>query len=319
MATAYDWLQQLAKKGLSCPPVTLMRGEDGYVESALKDAFRAAGYEIETLDWKERGPSSDVEAACLSVSLFSPKRILWSRRPGPASKWSAEDEARWESIRRAVDGEQLIVLLQIPSDKRLKWKHLGDVTEIGLEVPLGAKRLWIERMNSLRKAGLDAERIRFLSELEADLSQIDSYVELWALGGDAWAERGLGFRPGTSNAREGASASGNPAFDWVDAVLAGDASRGIRYLDKLEEEGAEPLQLPALASKSVRILATLEDGRTPSEQPEFLVGKMKGVLRNYPASRRGRGRRLLQACAQLDRKLKSSAQDPCTLLRTLCQ
>ena len=287
------------------PPLLRLKGEDAYLEREWKILLIKSGFEVEESDWGNRPPDKDVEALGLGTSLFSPRRLLWCRRPAPASKWDEGDAALWEGLRQSADGEGLVIVVQVPADKRLKWDLLGKgFEEVDLDVPMASRPVWIHRMNEGRGKKLGRAEMEFLGGQDADLLQLDVWVELWALGGDAWAKQALGF--GSRAAGDGGDSLANPAFAWVDAVLAGDCARAVRLLESLRKEKSEPLQLLALLAKSVRIYASAEGGGQGAGQPDFLVRKLRGTVTQWSRRDPSRGSRLLRRCAELDRQLKST-------------
>lgn len=287
------------------PACLRLKGEDAYLEREWKMLLGKAGFEVEESDWGARPPDKNVEALGLGTSLFASRRVLWCRRPAPASKWDEGDKALWEGVARTADGDSLVVVVQVPADKRLKWDVLGKgFEEVDLDIPASQRGMWIKRMNEARGKPLGAAESSFLAQQDADLLQLDTWVEMWSLGGETWARQALGFG-GASRTGIG-DAPDNTAFAWVDAVLAGDRARGAKLLETLRREKSEPLQLLALLAKSVRIGASLEAGCGGEGQPDFLVRKLSGVVGQWARRDPGRGRRLLRRCAELDRQLKST-------------
>jgi hypothetical protein len=307
MAITVEQLFQQTTAG-KLPALIRLKGEDAYLEREWKTLLVQAGFEVEDSDWGGKPPDREVEALGLGTSLFAPRRVLWCRRPAPASKWDDEDESLWGRVRASADGEGLIAVVQVPADKRLKWDVLGrGFEEVDLDVPPARRGSWIKRMNEVRGKPLDAAAAAFLAMQDGDLLQLDVWVELWSLGGEAWAKQALGYGVGGGQAGGGGDAPENPAFAWVDAVLAGDRARGSRLLEILRREKSEPLQLLALLVKSVRIYASLEEGGSGGAgQPDFLVRKLRGTASQWSRRDPARGRRLLKRCAELDRQLKST-------------
>lgn len=160
---------------------------------------------------------------------------------------------------------------------------------------------------------MDTARLNFLLNLGEDLLALDNLVELWALGGDAWATAALRWQLKLKGAATTlfVSAQANPAFQWVDAVLAGRTKEAALVLNELLDAGEEPLRLLALLNKSVGILAILESGGQAHGQPDFLVNKLRSL------ANKGRGRKLLSRCAELDRAFKSTAINARAALSTL--
>jgi len=89
-----------------------------------------------------------------------------------------------------------------------------------------------------------------------------------------------------------------------------DAVALSRHL--VDEEGAEPIQLLALLSKSLRLVVTLSRGWNTKDYPEFLIRKWRS--RSLDAKRIDA---LLGVLQQIDLRLKSSASDSLANLQHL--
>lgn len=295
--------QEWTQKGT--PASVLAKGHEPYLERELRACFKKGDVEFDRRELKKTGPDGSVEESGAGLSLFGTRKILWLAATSPVSQWSAEAKTVWSRLLSQADGDSLSVILHVDADKRFKWDSLGrfDATlEFAArpEESLG----WLEKMNAARGSRLDAERLRFLASDETDLSILENRVELWSVGGDLWAERSLGWFAGARGSGK-AHDTANPGFAWCDAVLAGQSTEALRRLKALLDDGEEPLQLLGLLGKSVRILATLDSGRSPVGQPEFLVGKLRRL-----GARPGYGKRLLARVAEVDRLLKTSGVKP---------
>jgi len=283
------------------PSNFLLRGGDAYLTRELKKLLKAAAFEIDERELKRTGPGSEASESASGLSLFRVNKVLWLKAISPPSAWSKDGLWSWKELLRQADGESLVVLLQVEADKRLKWDSLGLDESIDWNVDASKFSPWIKRMNESRGAPLSNDKLSFLAGMEAELLQIDNWIELWSLGNDLWAERALGW--GTVGG-QAANSVANPAFAWVDAVLAGRRREALSHWKLLLGRGEEPRQLLALASKSIRILATLEAGRRPTGQPDFLVQKLQALRSRL---RPGHGKRLLKLTAEIDRMLKTSS------------
>lgn len=294
------------------PGLALLRGDDAYLSREFFDLIRERGVELHRFEIKASGPDANVESAALGMGLFAQKTLIWIIAKDPPSKWTKDSLHRWSSLRDNADGQTLFVVVQVPEDRRLKW----DVLSIDAIVNWGASDVnvmpWIQRMAKKRAWDAGAERLNFLANLGFDLIEIDTAVELWSLGGDLWAAKSLGWGAPTTNS--GVALGGaNAAFDWVDAVVEGrrkDAVALSRYL--VDEEGSEPIQLLALLSKSLRLVALLNRGWNTKDHPEFLI-------RKWRAKRIDQRRvdSLLGLVQTIDLRLKSSAGDSLANLQHL--
>jgi DNA polymerase III delta subunit len=285
----------------------LLQGEDPYLEREWKKLLSKQSFELHQVDLKKSSPTAAHEELAQGGSLFSSRSLVWFHKPAPLSQWKAEAKNVWKKMTERADGASLVVVLQAASDKRSNWSALAIEAQAGFAVDARKQSSWLKRMNEQRGAPLKPVQLEFLAGFEADLMTLDNWVELWSLGGDLWAEKSLGWGSASAKERNSlASTVENPAYAWVEAVLRADRTQASRLLKILWDQGQEPLQLLALLSKSVKILASLEEGGRAAGAPEFLVNKMRAIARQNAARSPRRGSRLLHECANLDRQLKSS-------------
>jgi len=287
------------------PASLVMQGDDPYLYREWKKLLEKAAIEVTEVDLKRKAPESVLEDSSGSMSLFRAKSLLIVKNPATFSQWKSESKKVLAQLLKNADGETSFVVFQVPFDKRQKWGSLGFEAETHLEVAPERKISWLNRMNELRSAPLNTDQLKFLALLEDDLLILDNWVELWSLGGDTWAEKSIGW----GRTVQGGSRPPQVAFAWVDAIVLGDHKLSLRYLDMLKTDSQEPLQLLGLLTKSVRILSGLELGLDLSNQPPFLVNKLK--------SRKARAHLLLKKCTQIDWELKSSATDKFAALARL--
>ena len=298
------------------PSTLQLFGGDDFLCRQWKALVSAAGFEIVELEIKKTGPEAVHEELCVGGNLFCSKRLLWLKKTPAFSNWKPAALKAWQTMKSFADGTNLVIAVQTPSDKRLNWKALEIQESASFEVLAAQKPEWLRRMNEQRSSFLDAKRISFLQNFDEELSVLEGWVELWSLGGDIWAESTLGW--GLKDVNQSASSSTlNPAFAWVDAVLAGKKSQALKLLSELLEEGQEPLRLLALLSKSVRILSQLEGGDSASKEPDFLVRNLSALLKGSAFKGTGRARKLLHECSELDRLFKSTVLNPRAALSAL--
>lgn len=300
--------------------VIRVQGEDSFLESEIKNRFRGDGVEVSSLVCKKSGPSAEILDACAGTSLFSPNLCVWISQMSAPSQWSTESQNIWAKILECAKEPGVSVFVQVPQDKRVQWKNLEASLVVAGDIDLAApaqKLFWMERKVKKQNLKISKERLNFLALCDFEtLGDLYNALELWDLGGDVWASRTLGWSASFANPRSeyelGAglkrwdSSDSNPAYAWVDAVLRGDRKSMLQALNRLEEEGEEPLPLLGLITKSLRILLTLEQGLEPaSSEPAFLVQKLKKVSSDWRRQKRPhRGSQLLEKCAVLDLKLK---------------
>ncbi len=312
------------RKNQEIPFRLLLVGDDPYLTRELKMALRARRLEVSQAEFKKSGPERDQEDLSMGGSLFSSASLLWITKCSALSSWKAEAKNIWKKMAERADGQSFYIWVQVPVDKRSNWSGLEMLSECRLEVEESGKAQWLKRMNDERAAGLSADRLEFLlRSFDESLLNYDTWIELWALGGDGWAEVALGWVPLAGKRNSGHTSrllapNENAAFSWVNCVLSTSRehrARSYLLLDYLLEQGQEPLQLLGLIGKSLRILASLERGESPLGQPDFLVSKMRDVARNNAKTKRGL--RLLKRCAEIDRLLKSTTNHPRALLGSL--
>lgn len=302
----------------------LLQGSDLYWERELKNALKKTSQEFRCLEIKKSGPTRDLESYSMGGSLFSNLQILWLKCPHSLSQWTVDAWKIWEDLKSRCDDQSFWLIIQVPLDKRMNFNKLEMPQKIQLGLEEGDKRAGLVFLNERRGKFLNGSQLEFLTKnFDESMIQYDQWIELWSLGGDLWAEAALSWRNENSKNRDQATskrkmqvfaAGETPAFLWVDAVLRGQRKTALQILDHLlQVEGAEVLQLMALLSKSLRILALLENLQSPIGSSDFLVNKMKNILRT-PNYKKGRVTRLLEFCVESDRKLKSSATNAQSLL-----
>lgn len=296
------------------PGIALLKGDDSYLSREFFDLVRERDIELHRFEVKSSGPDANVESAALGMGLFSQKTLIWIKCKESPAKWTKDSMHRWQSLRANADGESLFVVVQVPEDRRLKWDSLS----IDQTVNWSAAELnlipWIQRMIKRRDWDAGKERLSFLAGLGMDLIEIDTAVELWSLGGDLWASKSLGWGSSQSGlSTHTHSSGGNPAFDWVDAVVEGRRRDAVALSRELiDKEGAEPIQLLALLSKSLRLVALLSRNWNTKDYPEFLIRKWRGKRLDH-----NRIDSLLGAVQQMDLRLKTSAGDSMASLQHL--
>jgi len=301
--SSIDFLKA-AEKGALSPKMTC-RGPDAFFVSEFKRTLKAQGLNFKSFEIDKQGPSAEIVTESASMSLFGGGTYLWLVLKKSSKDWSKESWIRFESLLENTDGTSLALALELPQDKRIKEPKSDSLfVEMETSLSLRDQRNWLERMNSQHDSKLDATRLDFLSTFEEELFTLNNWVELWSLGGDAWAEVALGW----GLIRTGAIGTGaNPAFEWVDCVLAARKREAHEILERMLAQGHEPIQLCALLAKSLRIASALSAKEDIGPQAPFLVRKLTGLNPQ-------RNMKLLDLCAFVDRKLKSSSMNGRALL-----
>jgi DNA polymerase III delta subunit len=294
--------------------LVLVRGDDPYLSREFFDLIKGQGLELHRFDVRANGPDANVESAALGMGLFAQKTMIWLKAKDSPSKWSKDSLHRWNSLRTNADGETLFIVVQVPEDRRMKWDALGIDEHISWASAELNQVPWLQRMIKKRQWDAGPERTDFLARLGFELIELDTAVELWSLGGDLWASKSLGWGAAPTGASHSLAATGNNvAFDWVDAVVEGrrkDAVALSRHL--VDQEGAEPIQLLALLSKSLRLVALLSRGWNTKGYPDFLIRKWRSKSIDPR-----RVDSLIACVQQLDLRLKSSASDSLANLQHL--
>ena len=79
-------------------------------------------------------------------------------------------------------------------------------------------------------------------------------------------------------ATKSASTSRNPAYDWVDAALAGRKDVFLDLTDELvRQKGEDPMRLWGLLGKSIKISAQLGMGENVMGEAPFMITKLRRV------------------------------------------
>lgn len=311
------------------PAVLCLQGNDEFLKRELKDLLKAQGFDLQYKDLKRKGPESSDEDLSCSTSLFQPRSFVWLETHAQPERWSEDSKRVWSRMCERADGEGLVLCVHVSNaDSEKKGAAAPklskkDAVETGtvfrFEVLDSERKTWLDRMNRKRGSPLTKAQLEHLLGLDADLMNLDQYVELWSLGGDTWARIGVSYVPGEKQAREDDVA--NPAYVWVDSFIEGQPEKGLKMLARLIRDGQDPLPLIGLLSKTLRIWATLEQGGVPRGEAPFLVDRVRRGIANYrprksPSPRmsgqgaqQDRGARLLEAAAQIDVWLKSRPID----------
>jgi DNA polymerase-3 subunit delta len=287
--------QHLAKSLL---PIYVVSGDEPLLVEESLDLIRAAarrnGYTERDVFDVERGFNwGQVIEACASMSLFASRRIIEVRMPkgpGAARGKAAADEGGDEddapSGKGSMDGAKILVeLAQRPSEDTLLIAACGPLDYkqrqaqwyLALEsagASVHAEDIapeawpgWVEAR--LRAAGLtaDPDAVRALAERTegnalAAKQDIEKLKLLYPSGSiDADAVRDVV----ADSARYG-------AFDLAERMLAGDVAGTARAVAHLRAEGAEPVQILAAVTWTIRQWAQVQTRVDGGADPESACG-----------------------------------------------
>ncbi|MEN8178260.1 MAG: DNA polymerase III subunit delta [Pseudomonadota bacterium] len=312
-----DQLPAHLKKSLA--PVYFLTGDEPLQMGEAADLIRARAKqqghtEREVL---EHGAGFDwgaLSSAADNMSLFGEQRILDLRLSSP--KIGAEGSKALAAFAGNPPPDTLL-LITAPKLERsqlnTKWVKLLDQAGVMVQIwPVEGNRLppWIEQR--LRKAGLipEAGVVEMLVErVEGNLLAATQEIEKLLLL----------YGPGVVSVERLAESVADSArfdvFGLVDALLLGDAPRGLRMLQGLKSEGiATPVVLWAL-SREIRALAEMAFEIEQGGSAERVMGAYRVWEKRKPLVRRGlkqpaaHWRSLLAECARTDRLIKGLGRD----------
>lgn len=321
-----DQLTAQLQKALA--PIYFLTGDEPLQMGEAADLIRASAKqrghsEREVL---EQGPGFDwsvLSGLADSLSLFAQRRIL-DLRLG-SSKIGNEGAKVLATLAQHPPPDTLL-LISAPKLERsqlnAKWVKALEQAGVLVQIwPVEGDRLppWIEQR--LRRAGLipEAGVVEMLAErVEGNLLAAAQETEKLLLL----------YGPGVISAEQLLDSVADSArfdvFGLGDALLAGDAARGIRMLEGLQAEGvAGPVVLWALA-REIRNLAMLAFELEQGASAERLMAAYRIWEKRKPLIRQGLRRpavywqRLLLECSRVDRALKGlEPADPWRLLQDL--
>lgn len=274
-ASSWSLLQEIEKDLLKVSPGIYLEGEDPYICRVLEDEFKAQGFEVVKEDLSASGPSPEWEAHASSMGLFADKKVIWSTFSSNPKKWSAAGIYRFENLQKNLEAGTLLLVLQCTNNKLKVDPGEYDLTSYSLSYTENEKAHWLKRMSEKDQAPLNKASAQFLLSFDFDLLSLSQYVKLWALGGDFWAERALGWNPEEKHISNKSLSNTPPAFRWVDAVIEGRKNEALKLLKSLHEEGQELIQLFALLAKTLRILSILQNNMSTEGQTPFLIQKLR--------------------------------------------
>lgn len=312
--------EQLAghlKKG-DFAPLYLLAGNEPLLAFEAADAVRkaasAAGYDERKVlhaesgfDWGQLAFSGD------SLSLFSQQRLIELHLPekGPGKDGGA---ALSDYAGNPPDDTILIVIatpLAAQQRHRAWYKALAKAGVVSFAWPLDAARLpqWISQRARARGVQLgDDARTVLAAQTEGNLLACAQEIDRLALL----------FGSETVDAQTMREVTADSArfdiFDLPAKAVAGDTAGVVRSIERLREEGVDPVPILWAVVREIRILYQAGKAKQGGQLDQFLKS-----LRMPPARKRqlqasagqvkaGRLLRLLHAAAHLDQANKGAAR-----------
>jgi len=244
---------------------------EAHESEVLRLILKTQKKEFSFIEVKNDGPSADLEAAFTSLDFFSPAKVFYIHVKS-FSKWDTLALKRWDRIKDLSDaqGNWLFVSADNP-------KSLSDAPLVIANSPENlAPEAWIAYFNQFFDAKLDKKRLDFIvSQVPDTFLDYMHWIQLWKLGGDEWAEHALAWG---EKAGARIQTSANPAYDWVDAALAGRKDLFLRLSEELiRQRGEDPLRLWGLLGKSIKISSQLGMGENVTGEAPFMITKLKRV------------------------------------------
>jgi len=187
--------------------------------------------------------------------------------------------------------------------------RLGDVVVFWPLFPDQARRWVLSRATYYRK-GLDDEAAGWLlSQVGENLQALDQELAKCSLY--------VGERPNMTltdlQASFGYERASSP-FDWVAAIRRHDGAEATRILERLREEGEEPIRLLALLSRTFRDWLS---ARSTCENPALLAlrfhvrrGQENQFARELLQWGEGELVEAIGACVEAERSIKSGKEEP---------
>lgn len=299
-------------------PVYVVAGEEPLLIQETLDAIRAcarkSGYsEREVLDVDRGFDWQRVVESCASLSLFASLRIVEVRMT------TTPDDAGRKALQALASHPPQGVLLLVVCgelDKRQReaaWFKTLDAAGVSVYAwPIKAAELpdWIAER--LRAAGVqaDPEAIKLLAErTEGNLLAAQQDIDKLAL---LYPNQTISVE---ALAQAVADSARFEAFDLNDRVLDGDAVAAIRSLDRMREEGLNPLEILGALAWSLRQLAKaavhyvrLRDANAACEAAGIFRAQQARYVRAVPRVRAGEALGWFRRTARIDQLVKSGQE-----------
>jgi DNA polymerase-3 subunit delta len=298
-------------------PVYLVSGDEPLLHqealSRIRDAARQHGYTSREVFHIDRGFDwNSFRQSTESMSLFSERRIIELRmpsgKPGDAGRAMIQDY-----LQQPADDILLLIITDKLDASVMKTKWVKQVESTGVLV-----QVWpVERMQlprwiagRMRATGLqaDADAIELLvNRVEGNLLAAVQEIEKLRL------LHGEGHISAEQVAESVADSARFDVFKLMDAVLNGEARRGMRILQSLREEGLEPVLVVWAISREIRQLAGMA-AASEAQPVDTVLSQYRVWNRRKPLIKKALNRynrqqwqSLLLRCGQVDRMVKGMA------------
>lgn len=299
-------------------PLYVIHGEEALLSLEALDALRAAakaqGYLsreqaiVEAhFDWSAWLQDND------SVSLFSEQKLLELHIPTGKPGKEGGDALQQLAARLPQD---TVVVVFLPKLERVqlqsKWftalAQVGQVLEakvIGLEgLPAWLSGRLADQNLSMTSEALTLFAERVEGNLLAAKQELDKLALIFPEGTElSWDD----VQDAIANVAR------FDVFQLASAWMRGDATRVVRLLEGLAQEGGEPVLLLWALSEDIRLLLRLKAGLAQNQTIQSMSRALrlwgeKQNLAPQALNRLGTGQLLsaLQTCAQIDRQIKGA-------------
>ena len=300
-------------------PVYLVLGEEAFLRRRAIEALVAVvaagddtGLALERIDGSDASMAEILDAA-RSLPLFlpatdGPVRVVLVRSFEPGT--AADGELLGRYLDDPVEATCLVFEAAKLDSRRAATKLLSSrATKIDCKPPEREAdvRRWIESSVNARGFAMDPEAVTYLLEMVGlglqQLHQELDKVELFAAEGERMAARDLEKLLGRS--RE------HSVFELTDALVAGRSEAALQVLNKLLDDGEEPVKILAMVSWVTRQLIIARDlsgrGCPQGELLQQLGGRWdqrRLVLQKAERCDLRALENLLVACSQSDAAVK---------------
>ena len=330
-------------------PVQAIVGEDTYLaeealERVLAAAIGADREEALQVLYGDEKKWEDVLAAARTGSLFASRRAIVVRRAdqlkyanAPADDEDAQPKGRKGKARVDEDPVEayaedpspdatLVLLAAKPDRRRHPWKKLLATATVHDAVPKRGRALRSHVEQNLRARGLrfapDA-LAELLAEMGGDLRRLMGEVdklEAWAGGRKEITAEDLAAALGRG--------LGQPLYLLSDAFSGRDVGASLTHLERLLDDGEEPLRIVATLHRSLRQVRGalgMREARTPRAEigakllPPNMQFKLEALLEATRRWSEPELRRALAALGRADRRLKWGGDAATTLVAAVAE
>ncbi len=283
---------------------------------AIRSTARAQGFsERIVFDVDKNFAWDSLAAEAGNLSLFSQKKLIELRMPHPRPG-KVGGQALRDYVAQA-DGHKLLLISTGRIDARTRqtqWCRALERAGVSVAVwPVEAPRLpaWIGQRATRQGLKLEQDTAALLAErFEGNLFACAQELEKLGL---RYGKTPIGAREVLSGGGEGARFDG---FDLLEYSFAGNASRSLRVLRGLQEEGVEALLILGSLTWGIREMASLAAAMEKGDQLERLLDRspawgrrraeVQAVLRRHPKKQWWQ---MLQFAGQVDRSLKTGGHE----------